>query len=165
MFAIFKLVLSICGVLMIGLYYLILNRNKDYFKNLTLKRSGVLCSKCTDPVITEDELQKDNYAMLDGQENLTECLACRRESRLNLLISFSSIKDKFDRWVLTKKSEKILILSIIIPFPFIIASIFIGDKTFSSVTSIANSSALITYWLIMIYRIYLCRKPLPEKLK
>jgi hypothetical protein len=103
--------------------------------------------------------------MLDGQENLTECLACRRESRLNLLISFSSIKDKFDRWVLTKKSEKILILSIIIPFPFIIASIFIGDKTFSSVTSIANSSALITYWLIMIYRIYLCRKPLPEKLK
>jgi len=165
MFAIFKLVLSLCSILMIGLYYFILNRNKDYFKNLTFKRSGVLCSKCTDPVITEDELQKDNYNMLDGQETLTECLACRRESRLNLLIRFSSIRDRFDRWILTKKSEKILILCIFIPFPFIIASLFIGNKTFSSVTSITNSSFLIAYWSLMIYRIYLCRKPLPDSLK
>ena len=161
MFAIFKLVLSLCSILMIGLYYFILNRNKDYFKNLTFKRSGVLCSKCTDPVITEDEL----HDTLDGQENLTECLSCRRESRLNLLISFSSIRDKFDRWILTKKSERILILCIVIPFTFIIASLFIGNKTFSSVTSITNSSVLIAYWSLMIYRIYLCRKPLPDSLK
>lgn len=164
MFAIFKLTLSVCSFLIIGLYYFILNRNKDFLKNLTLKRSGVICSKCSDTVITEDELQKDNYAIIDRQENLTECLACRRESRLNLLVGLSSIKDKFDKWILTKRSERILLFCIIISFPFIVASIFIGDKTFSSLVSITNSCVLITYWSLMIYRIYLCRKPLPDSL-
>lgn len=155
MFAIFKLVLSICSILMIGLYYFILSRKKEYSKNIYFKRRGILCSKCTSVI----DIQKDNYD-IDMSDKLTECLACRRESRLN----FSSIKDKFDRWVLTKKSENILILCIFIPFPFTIASLFIGSKTFSDITSITNSSVLITYWLIMIYRIYLCRNPLPDSL-
>lgn len=158
-------VLSVCSILMIGVYYFILSRNKHFSKNLYFKRIGVICSRCSNLIIDSNQALRQHF--FDRKDNtdihLTECVSCHRNSRLKLLIGLTTLKDKFDRWVLTKKSEKILILCIFIPFPFIIASMFIGNKTFSSVTSIVNSSVLITYWLIMIYRVYLCRKPLPEK--
>lgn len=159
--AIFKILLSLFSILFIGVYFLFLKRSKNYSRTILFKRCGAVCSKCSSALITErDELMD----ALDKDDNLTECLSCRRESRLNLLISFGSIKDKFNRWILTKKSERILILLIFIPFPFIVASIFIGDKTFSNITSITNSCGLIIYWSLMIYRVYLCRKPIPDSL-
>ena len=165
--AIFKILLSLFSILFIGVYFLFLKRSKNYSRTILFKRCGAVCSKCSSALITEqDELMDVSPVLipLDKDDNLTECLSCRRESRLNLLISFGSIKDKFNRWILTKKSERILILLIFIPFPFIVASIFIGDKTFSNITSITNSCGLIIYWSLMIYRVYLCRKPIPDSL-
>ena len=167
--AIFKILLSLFSILFIGVYFLFLKRSKNYSRTILFKRCGAVCSKCSSALITEQDdvvilYPKELMDALDKDDNLTECLSCRRESRLNLLISFGSIKDKFNRWILTKKSERILILLIFIPFPFIVASIFIGDKTFSNITSITNSCGLIIYWSLMIYRVYLCRKPIPDSL-
>ena len=159
--AIFKILLSLFSILFIGVYFLFLKRSKNYSRTILFKRCGAVCSKCSSALITEQDELMD---ALDKDDNLTECLSCRRESRLNLLISFGSIKDKLNRWILTKKSERILILLIFIPFPFIVTSIFIGDKTFSNITSITNSCGLIIYWSLMIYRVYLCRKPIPDSL-
>ena len=153
----FKFILSLFTLLIIGVYFLYLKRNKNYSRVILLKRCGVVCSKCSSNLILD---QDELIEALEKDNNLTECLSCRRESRLNLLVSFGYLKDNFDKWILKKRSERILILCILIPFPFIIASIFIGDKTFSSITSIGNSCGLMVYWLLMIYRVYLCRKPL-----
>lgn len=157
----FKILLSLFSILFPVVYFLYLKRSKNFSRTILFKRCGAVCSKCSSALITEQDELMD---ALDKDDNLTECLSCRRESRLNLLISFGSIKDKFNRWILTKKSERILFLLIFIPFPFIVASIFIGDKTFSNITSITNSCGLIIYWSLMIYRIWLCRKPLPDSL-
>jgi len=153
----FKFILSLFTLLIIVVYFLYLKKNKNYSKTILLKRCGVICSKCSSDLITN---QNELIEALVKNNNISECLSCRRESRLNLLVSFGYLKDKFDKWILKKKSERILILCILIPFPFIIASIFIGDKTFSSITSIGNSCSLIVYWSLMTYRVYLCRKPL-----
>ena len=153
----FKFILSLFTLLIIGVYFLYLKKNKNYSKTILLKRCGVICSKCSSDLITNPN---ELIEALEKNNNISECLSCRRESRLNLLVSFGYLKDKFDKWILKKKSERILILCILIPFPFIIASIFIGDKTFSSITSIGNSCSLIVYWSLMTYRVYLCRKPL-----
>jgi hypothetical protein len=153
----FKFIFSFFVLLIVGFYFFYLKRNKNYSRVILLKRCGVVCSKCSSDLIHD---QNELIEALEKNNNLSECLSCRRESRLNLLVSFWYLKDKFDKWILKKKSERILILCILIPFPFIIASIFIGNKTFSNITSIGNSCGLMVYWLLMIYRVYLCRKPL-----
>jgi RNase P subunit RPR2 len=66
----------------------------------------VICSKCSSDLITN---QNELIEALVKNNNISECLSCRRESRLNLLVSFGYLKDKFDKWILKKKSERILI--------------------------------------------------------
>ena len=102
----FKFILSLFTLLIIVVYFLYLKKNKNYSKTILLKRCGVICSKCSSDLITN---QNELIEALVKNNNISECLSCRRESRLNLLVSFGYLKDKFDKWILKKKSERILI--------------------------------------------------------
>ncbi len=154
-FAIFKLIYSLIGLSMIGFYYLVLKVYPNSLKNLFDRRSGIICSKCSVKTISADDLTMD---ILKRVDNFQLCLSCRRDTKLNNLLSLSIYKDLFDNWVMSKRSEKIMLVAIIVPLPFLIFSIFIDNQSYSDFTSLFNSSMMILYWSIMIYRIYLCRK-------
>lgn len=155
-----KLILSLCSILIIGVHFLYRKRHESYYKTLYFKRCGIICSKCSEHLMNSQEFQ--SFDGWEIEDNLKECKSCHRNYRLNLLMNFSSIKYKFDKWILSKKSEKILLSCILIPIPFVIASIFIENKLFSNSASIINSCWLITYWLISTYRVYLCRVPVSD---
>ncbi len=154
-FAIFKLVYSLIGLSLIGVHFLYQKMSPNFARNLFYKRSGIICSKCSTRTIDDEDLTDE---ILNRQNSPQMCLSCRRDSRLNQLMNLSYFKDSFDNWVLTKRSEINMLVFIFIPFPFIVLSIFLGNKTFSDFSSLFNSTMLIIYWSIMIYRVYLCRK-------
>ena len=156
-----KIGLSILSIIIVAVYFIYLKMPKNYFSNLSFKRNGIICSNCSNRVLSDSEI---NYEVFQREEHFSECVSCRRNSRLNLLISFGSIKSHFNKWLLSKKSEKILIFFISTSLLFVLSTIFISNKTYSNITSICNSCVLISYWSLMIYRIWLCRKPLPDSL-
>lgn len=154
-FALFKIIYSIFAVLISAFYFIMLRIYPNSNKNLFDKRRGIVCSKCNEVLVEDDDLTME---IIERENYLDSCLSCKRDYVLNRLLSFKGYKESFDRWVLSKRSEKIMLISIIVPIPFIIASIFVPNTSFSSSVSIFNSTMLFIYWSVMIYRVYLCRK-------
>ena len=150
--------LIIYGILSITLpilvYFFFLKKYPKSLEILYKKRKGIICSKCSQ-VLVEDYFT-------DRPEKIDFCLTCRRETILNKLLTFKRYLDSFDIFVLSIKSNYILLSLVFIGLPIIvistIISVFESNNIYSEVTSLYSSSTILIYWIIAIYRLYLCRK-------
>jgi hypothetical protein len=147
MLIIIKYILSFSSIVLIGIYFLIYSRNKNYSRNLFYKRCGIECFNCSSTLI--DDIQISN---LQNQNNLNLCLSCKRDLRLKkILKKISRFRYHFDKWILSKKSEYFTLGLVMFSLSIVVSSIVLGE--YRDFISVLNSSLLITHWLVSIYRI------------
>jgi hypothetical protein len=146
---IIKSILSFSSIVLIGIYFLIYSRNKNYSRNLFYKRCGIECFNCSSTLI--DDIQISN---LQNQNNLNLCLSCKRDLNIKKIFrKVNRFKYHFDKWILSKKSEYFTLGLVIITLSIVVTSIILTKYTDS--ISILNSSLLIIHWSVSLYRIFI----------
>ncbi len=134
----------------------------SYIEIITAFRMGRFCHVCS----SKTDSISPNSITFWGGDNLKACKSCQRNSRLDMILkfNFSSISDKFNKWVLSIKSEKhVLIFIFSIVLLFLIPSIIISNQFLRDFASLFNSFTLTVYWLLQTYRIHLCKIKNPLK--
>ncbi len=161
--ALFKICLSFLSIIIVGVFFIyrsILKRKglRDYSINLYYKRLGVKCFNCPEVIVSEANRDYWDIIEKNSDNNFVECVSCHRNSRLNMLMNFTHFRSSFNKLVLSRVFEKWSLAAIFIPLICIIIALFVQNKSFSDFSSLFNSSTIITYWMIQIYRVYLCRE-------
>lgn len=153
---IFKLLLSLTTLLLVGFNFLYRYRHKDHIKNSIYKEKGINCYNCSEYLPLDDSeflniLQND-------EKNLTLCKSCKRDLHLSKIIGFySAIPIHMKRYILSTNRNYMVILPIFALFLLAI-SLIINNPIMSNYASIINSTSLIFFWGLEIYRIYINRK-------
>jgi hypothetical protein len=151
MLVIIKSILSFSSLAMIGVYFWVNSRNKNYARNLLYKRCGIECYKCSSTINDVD------INILKNQDNLSLCLSCKRDFSLKRFFGKLNVfRYYFDKWMLSKKSEYIT-LGVLTSSLFIVIFSLFSFKEWSSEISITNSSIIILYWMSQIYRIFISK--------
>lgn len=135
---------------------------KKYSSILYKKRYGDICLVCSDyiPENNMDETLKKMDYSINNIENFKLCGSCERDEKLkSILTTFNTLK--FNRIILSYKFDKYSILFIASAFLFVIPS-YLCDILYKTSTipyaSVLSSSIIILSYLLMIYRIFICRK-------
>jgi hypothetical protein len=155
-----RLFFSILSLLMILAYfvYLYILKKKigdSLFRTLLYKRNGIQCYSCSEVIITDPN--QSVQRIIDDVEDLSLCKSCQREVKLSNLLHDSNFLLLFKKWVLTKKSEKIMVAFLFIPIiPMILSFLFF--PSIMNIASLCNNMFLTFYWSIMIYRVFLNTK-------
>lgn len=152
-----KVILFVTFVLSILIFFIIRKFfGKNYVRNLYDKRLGIKCYTCSEVLVKDD----DYWTLIsnDNEKNLQECISCKRERRLNLLMSFSSINDWFKKWIISKKSEYISLVFMISILPFVVGGIILNNHLYGDIIYVINYFIQISYWITNTYRVWLCRK-------
>jgi len=124
-------------------------------QNLLHKRDGIVCYSCNNIIITDINQAIDK--IVDDKEDLSLCKSCQRDVKLSNLLHNSNLLLIFKKWVLSKKSEKIMVVGLCITVFMMLISFLLLPRLMN-VFSMINNIYLTIYWLIMIYRVYLNRK-------
>ena len=128
-------------------------RLESFSTNLRLKRQGDRCYGCGFD-ISDDSYQFDI-------ENFKLCDSCRRDESIRSVLCKWPSLNKFNKLVLSRKFEKILISIICIDIAFIILIIimnfFIKNSLLSSGIGYSNY-ILCVYWILNNYRVFIVYK-------
>jgi len=159
-----RLFFSVVWLLMILVYFAYIwylkSKNTTIYQILNNKRLGMNCYSCNQPIHMDGddlELHKRIKRIMFGEESLCLCQSCQRDVKLSNLLHTSNFILKFNKWILTRNSEKIMVAFLFIPIiPMILSFLFLPG--IMNIASLCNNMFLTFYWFIMIYRVYLNRK-------
>ena len=167
--------IMIITLIISGSYYWYLNK-KDKLINLSKIRQKRNCCNCGCNLYSNNEellqiiKQKwdsksllfidrlKNFISLTEYKDIRFCKSCNRDKKILYLNGdLSYLKYDFKRMILSLQLEKMIVFILIPLFISIIAMIFNYDNL-NHVASIINSSMLIIYWVLQLYRNVLIHK-------
>jgi hypothetical protein len=154
-----------------GSYYWYLNK-KDKLINLSKIRQKRNCGNCGCNLYSNREellqilgsnldskpFRLKNFISFTEYKDIRFCKSCNRDKKIAYLNGdLSYLKYDFKRMVLSLQLEKLIVFSFIPLFISIIAMIF-KYHDLNHIASILNSSILIIYWSLQLYRNVLITK-------
>ena len=157
--ALFKFILSLLVFPVIILYFIYKRKyGEDYMKNLVDKKSGIKCYNCSSEITTDiDELIRLMKNSLNDKGEITLCKSCRRDYQLSELGISSKISFSIKKFAILQ-SPKWALVTLIPCFLIIVFTLFVKNQFLCDIFSIFNSSYLIIYWILEIYKLHIIRK-------